>query len=389
MKNNKGLVHGEIMDDDDAAQYESAEVISKVTERLKELGGNPPEVTVDDPPAKPKKAVPEVETETDDTPTSEAEEDLEVQNDDQEVEVDEDDDGIEASEVKDDELVIPEQLFRAAQHSEWSTEEITDFWKSNPEVAKKTFEKLHKDMVSINNVYAEHGRAAKELQQRKQTAEQNAVVQKSESKPKSFVDVEKATELYGEEAGALFSQLNNALVELTSRQQPAPANTQRNDGSAEVKQEKSLAVLQQMGQWFADPNLKSYEEFYGKGTDDNGLPIITNDHLTNEQMKNRENLLDVAADIEAGMALRGGSTSVSDVMSRAHIIVTKDIQTAVIRDDILKKAKKRSKGVTLRPSGNKIKPKEKLKPGEKKSEKRLLKDTERRLAAMQAGKTMV
>ena len=247
-------------------------------------------------------------------------------------------------------------------------------------------------MVNTSNQFAEHGRAAKELERRKAELEQADTTLSSTAAPKSpkgFVDIEAYEEEFGSGAAAIVRQLNDALIKVTSQRPQSSAHEEVARGKADVAdREKSLALVQQMGHWFADPGLTPYEEFYGKGRGDDGFMLLTREHLTAEQRRHRDELLSQAADIESGIALRGGTISVQDALTRAHFIVTKDVQAQAIRKGILDKAKKRSNGVTLRPNGKKIQPKEKLKPGEKKSEKRLLSDTERRLAALKAGKPM-
>ena len=384
--NTKGAEKGVIMDTDDAKQYDSPEILAKTTERLKAMGGNPPPVV---------KAVTE-DIEEDDadkgTPTPQDD----VQDDNLKVDNDTDDnkdndvtDGDDTTDGGQEEAVtIPDKLFRAAVHNEWTSEQIVDFWKRDPELAKKTLDKMHKDMVNTNNVYAEHGRAAKQLQEQR-VALQAPVVP---DKPKDFVDIKKAEEEFGEGAAAIIKQLNDALVNVTTQQQTqqqqvqVPQTVQQPDPVA--KTEQNLAVVQQMGHWFADPGLKPYEEFYGEATDSNGLMLLTRDHLTPTQRQNRDKLLDTAGDIEAGVAIRAGTISVADALTAAHVILTQDMQTEIVRKGIMKQAKKRSKGVTLRPSGSTIKPQEKLKPGEKISEKQVNINASRRLKQLAAGKSM-
>jgi hypothetical protein len=366
--NTKGSQTGEIMDTDDAKQYNSPEVLAAATERLKKLGGNPPPVV--------NAATEDLEEDDANKSTPTPEGDIQ---DDGSLEVDDNTDGNEDDGVK----TIPDKLYRAAIHSEMTPEEVVDFWKRDPELAKKTLEKLHKNMVSTNNVYAEHGRAAKQLEEQRAKLQTPA----TPDKPKDFVDIKKAEEEFGEGAAAVIKQLNDALVKVTTQQVQTPA-VEPHPNSDATKTEQNLAVVQQMGHWFADPGLEPYKEFYGEATDSNGLMLLTRDHLTPTQKQNRDKLLDTAADIEAGVAIRAGTISVADALTRAHIILTQDMQTEVVRKAIMNKAKKRASGVTLRPSGNKIKPKENLKPGEKISEKQVNANASRRLAQLAAGKQM-
>jgi hypothetical protein len=384
MKDAKGVQTGEIMDVEDSKQYNSPEVLASVTDRLTKLGGNPPPVV---------KAVPEVNEEVDDDDVTSTTQDVQDDN----LEVNNDTDGNEDNDVKDgDDIkdgeeeapVMLDKLYRAAVHNKWTPEQIVDFWKRDPELAKKTLEKMHEDMVNTSNVYAEHGRA--KIQLEAQRAElQTPVVP---DRPKDFVDIKKAEEEFGEGAAVIIKQLNDKLVDVVAQQQKqvqAPNTVQQNHVADPVaRTEQNLAVVQQMGHWFADPGLEPYKEFYGDAVDSNGLMLLTRDHLTPTQRQNRDKLLNAAGDIEAGVALRAGTISVADALTRAHVILTQDMQTEVIRKGIMKQAKKRSKGVTLRPSGSTIKPQEKLKPGEKISEKQVNITASRRLKQLTAGKQM-
>ena len=381
----KGTVQGEIMDPGDAAQYESEEVISKVDERLAELTGNPAPVV-----KKP------VETEEEDDDAS----DLTPEDKDADVVDDADDtaddtdgdaadgDDIKKGEDKDDGKAIPEQLFRAATHNEWKPEEITKFWNDNPALAKKTLEKMHTDMINTNTQYAEHGRAAKELQEQRDRLENQKVDPVVPAKRQDFVDIEAAREEFGDGAAKIIKQLNDALVKVTTTQKQVPQVDTAQHETDLTRHERSMAAIQQMAYWFADDSMKPYEEFYGAGRDANRLPLLTTDHLTMDQRKNRNEVIGLADDIEAGIQLRGGSSTIPDSLSRAHVILTKDIQTKVIRDSILKQGKKRSKGVTLRPSSKKIEQKVKLKQGEHKEEKQIYVDADLRLKRLIAGKPM-
>jgi len=379
----KGLVQGEIMDPDDAAQYESKEIISKTDERLAVLTGNP--IPVVEKP---------VETEeVDDTSDLTPEDDDAGTVDDDAVNDtdDTDDDVVESGDTKESEdvgAVIPEQLFRAATHNEWKPEEITKFWKDSPELAKKTLTKMHTDMVNTNSQYAEQGRAAKELKEQRAQLEGQRTAPDTPAKQKDFVDIEAAREEFGDGAAAIIKQLNDALINVTTTQKQAPQTGGAQQETQLARYERSLAAIQQMSYWFADDSMKGYEEFYGSGRDANGLPMLTTNHLTMEQRKNRDDVINMADDIEAGIQLRGGSTSIPDALNRAHIILTKDIQTSMIRNGILKSAKKRSKGITLRPSGKKVAIEVKLKPGEHKTEKQTYADAEKRLKRLVQGKPL-
>ncbi len=369
-----GANTGDLMVADDADQYDSPAILAKTAARLKELGGNPAPVIETEPQ--------ETEDDSEDNSTLTP---VNQEDDNASAEENEEDDNNEGD--ADEESAIPDNLFRAATHNGWKKEQIVKFWKSDPELAETTLGKMHEDQVSVNTQYAEQGRAAKQLQADRTALDANRVIVEQKPKPKSFVDMEKAREEFGDGAAAVIEQLNNALVQITERSEPIQQGAVQQEDSV-VKRELSLTLLQSMSQWFANPALKPYAEYYGAGTDSNGFPMITTDHLTAEQAAHREVLLDMAGDIDAGIKLRGGTLSVADALNNAHLVVTKDIQTEIIRKGIMNTAKKRAKGVTLRSSNIKSKPAVKLKPGEKQSEKDILLRTERRVKNLLAGKPL-
>jgi hypothetical protein len=378
-----GTATGELMVQDDAEQYDSPEILAKTAERLKAMGGNPEPVVVPDPQEAD-------ESNEDPTPTPVIKEDDAADDTD-------DNEGVVNTEGNDDgdlELVIPEKLLRAAEHNGWKKEKTAALWKLDEDAARQVLEKMHQDQVSVNTIFAEQGRVKKQLDADREALEQSrAVPVQSPEKPKGFVDVKAYKEEHGEAAGVVVEQLNNALVELSQRQEQiqVQTQTQQNQGTQETKvakQEQGYALVQQLGQWFADPALVAYEKFYGSGKDANGFPLITVEHLTAEQKLNRGKLIDMAHDIDAGVRLRGGNMSIPEALRSAHVVLTADIQTEMVRKDIMDKAKKRAKGVTLRASGTKITPAVILKPGQKMTDKQFASVTEKRLANLRAGKPL-
>jgi hypothetical protein len=286
----------------------------------------------------------------------------------------------------DDEPAIPENLYRAAEHSKWKPEEIVDFWKANPEMAEKTFEKMRQDMVEVNKQFSENGRARKQVAQER--AEHPASTQ-TPVKPKSFVDVDKARVEFGDGAAELIGQMNQVLVQQADEIAEIKSTAASPRTQEAANQDRSLAVATQITNFFGHANMKAYEDFYGPSVDANGTPYSDWDHLTAGQEANRSAVMTEAADIQSGVAIRGTDITVSEAMARAHMIATDGIKTETIRSGIIKSVKKKAKGVTLRPTKTKVKPKApKLKRGEKMTESKVYSTAKARLANMVAGKPM-
>jgi len=380
-----GTATGELMVGDDAEQYDSPEILAKTAERLKEMGGNPEPVVVPESQ--------ETGESDDSTLTTGTEEDNAANDTDGDSNVSTDVDVNAEGDNDKDGIVIPEKLYRAAKHNGWEDERITKFWEVEPELAQQTLEKMHKDQVTVNTQFVEQGRAAKQLAADREALEQQRAVGIAAEpvKPKGFVDVEAYKAEHGDAAAVVVEQMNNALIELSQRQTQTQTQTQQDQGTRETgvaKREQSLALVQQMSQWFADPALAPYKEFYGAGVDENGFPLITNDHLTLDQQANREKLINKAHDWDAGIRLRGGTASIAEALQSAHTIITDSVKTEMVRKDIMSKAKKRASGVTLRASSKKIAPTVTLKPGQKMTDKQFASVTGKRLANLRAGKPL-
>ncbi len=362
-------------DVDDAPE----KVIDAAEKRLQELGTVPkivaPQVEAPDPESDPE---PEPDPDGDPEPEPDPDADPDLDPDlegDPEPEPD-----------PDDEPAIPENLYRAAEHSKWKPEEIVDFWKANPEMAEKTFEKMRQDMVEVNKQFSENGRARKQVAQER--ADHPTETQ-TPAKPKSFVDVEKARVEFGDGAAELIGQMNQVLVQQADEIAEIKSTAASPRTQEAANQDRSMAVATQIGNFFGHANMKAYDDFYGPSVDANGTPYSDWDHLTAGQQANRTAVMTEAADIQSGVAIRGTEITVGEAMTRAHMIATDGLKTETIRKEILTSVKKKAKGVTLRPTKTKIRPKApKLKRGEKMTESKVYSTAKVRLAALNAGKAM-
>ena len=156
---------------------------------------------------------------------------------------------------------------------------------------------------------------------------------------------------------------------------------------AQADNQESLAVVQQMNSFFSQPSMKPYEDFYGPAMDESGVPYPDWSHLSPGQKANRVAAAEQANDISSGMELRGKSLSVGEALSRAHTVVTDGLKESIIRNKIIASSKKRTKGITLRPSKKKaVEKKIILKPGHKMPESKVLARVNERLAKLKSGK---
>lgn len=116
-------------------------------------------------------------------------------------------------------------------------------------------------------------------------------------------------------------------------------------GQQAATQAANDQAVKEVEAFFADESLAPYKELYG---DEQKGP------LTQQQVDNRNEVLDQAFSIKLGAEqLRGQRLSVAEAMRLAHELVSKDYKETAVRRKITKQAKKRTKGITLKPGKSK------------------------------------
>ena len=278
--------------------------------------------------------------ETDETETSTQEDETETSTSETESE----------SEVKDEDeeqteetIELPDAYYRAAVHRGWKPEEIKEFFDSSPEIAKRTFANIYEGVNQSSKEFADLGRL--KLEQQRQPAKPK----ESPDTSSKGVDVDKLRETYGKEEPLVdviiaMKEQNKLLVEQNQKQ----ASQQQTRVS-----DKELKVLeQQIDGFFADDDLKLYEDFYGPGKNATGGMTQPNE-LTPGNRANRAALLELGDQLIAGTALQGRELSVSEALNLAHLSITAPIKEQKIRESIISKVVKRSKSITLKGSGKK------------------------------------
>jgi len=111
--------------------------------------------------------------------------------------------------------------------------------------------------------------------------------------------------------------------------------------------DEEIASRQQIGTFFGSPDLEAYAELYGE----NESALGGWDHLTPGQKANRVEVCNRAQVILYGAAAAGMEMGTAEALERAHLEVAAPMVERVFRSRITKSAKRREKGVTLRPSG--------------------------------------
>ena len=338
------------------AEKTDSQIQAAAAERMKVLGGDPlvDEVVPDNEPV-PADDLEEVDEDApedddstpeddegdkkdDDDSTPEDDDDEPVDKDDDEG--DTDDDAHKANDQK-DKPQLSDAYYRAAINSGMEEKDIVEFYATNPDLAEKTFAKLYDNMNSLTNEYAALGKHKKEQ------AAGGDKVQNTDSDDKSSfekIDLAKLKEEFPEDSlvdviGKMQDQMEGMSNELKSR----PVQT--TDTSA-LEDERVKRIGGQIESFFNSEDTQRFAVMYGTvGKTDTDWSNL----LPSEQV-NRVAVCERAEEIVTGAEVLGRELEFSEALERAHLEISRPMQAKVIRDDIMAKVVKRSKGITLKPS---------------------------------------
>lgn len=250
-------------------------------------------------------------------------------------------DDMEAAEEGDDEpseSTLPAAWRRSAISREFTDAEIDDFLKVNPEVAMRTFEKIHISRTAEINKFAELGRRAKEQQAVETVENRQTATQAEQAKGLQAVNVDALVEEHGNEE--LVRKLMGPINQVIERiQQMGPLVEQ---GAEAIERSRRETLANQINGFFTGENLKPYEKVYGSHMADGGV--------VKDQQQNRNKVLEIADAIVAGAALQGRQMSVNEALLMAHDSVASGFTEQVVREKIKKEVKKRADSVTVRPN---------------------------------------
>lgn len=273
-----------------------------------------------------------------------------------------------------DEIVLPERLLRAAIHQGMTTEEVQEFFKTDPKKATKVLEKIYESTNKLSKRWAELGR----VQQPHQQQQQQPVQQPKIEEPKyKGIDIKKIREEHGNDPLVdVVEQLDTALktvLNVPTKQEPSPIV------QSQIPQDtfqEDIALWQEVNNFFSDSSIEEYNEAYGPGKTEQGQ-YLSWQGLTPGQYHNRMAVLTRAEQILTGAELQGENLSVQEALNLAHLLVTEPIREQIVRTKIKNQIQQRSKGITLKPSGVKQIP---VSSGKPKTDAELETTTEERLA---------
>lgn len=232
---------------------------------------------------------------------------------------------------------LPAAYRRTAKARGWDDKEIDDFATANPDLALKTFERMHDSRTKEIQEWADLGRKARQTAPAAPAAPAVTAPAVSAASQTTPIDTKAFAELYGvsEEAiQAIMGPINERFAALEPLVQRATAA----QAQAEQTQRDSLVRIVQ--EFFVSPEIAPYKEAYG--TDPTAL--------TAEQSRLRDKVVETADALLAGATMQGRELSVPDALALAHDSESSSFKEQIIRDQLRKDTTRREKGITLRPS---------------------------------------
>jgi hypothetical protein len=211
---------------------------------------------------------------------------------------------------------------------------------------------MHENMNSTSQQFAEFGRKRKEQANNdvNDDAGDNNASKKSTYKK---IDTAKLRDEHPDSEGLVdvleqLQEQNKSMHDQMTELRKAPV--QHRDAAAEklVRDQEQL-IGTQIDAFFSDPSLKPFEGTYGV--------TAKNSHdwsqLMPSEKVNRVAVIEQVEQLMEGAKALGQDMDVVEALGRAHLMVTQPVQEKMIREDIMKKVRKRSKGITLKPSSSK------------------------------------
>lgn len=261
------------------------------------------------------------------------------------------------TEGDDDAPTLSPLLMQAAMRNGWPKEDAEEFFQADPERAVKTFDRL---LENYNNLSAEYGKlgmggamppvAPNHGMLPGMPPQPQPLAQPPQPPaPTQSVAREVLQEVFGKEGLEELKDkydedfVNDALKPMAKKfadkldEVVAPLQQQVDQYEADQVRQQCFGFLDNL-----DP---AFNEFYGEGQDINKLEM--------GQQTARAELFQEADHIRAGMQLHGLQPSLTECLERAHLRVAHKHTSTIERKKITQSVKKRSQGITHRPSQRK------------------------------------
>lgn len=228
---------------------------------------------------------------------------------------------------------LPEAYRRSAKSRGWTDEEIDQFAVQNPDLAVKTFERMHESRVAEIEQWAALGRKAREGRSADSVPAEISQPKPLELKP---IDTKALAELYGnEELVAAIAGPVNATIEAL---RPLVQGAQEAQVRAQQAEMQALGKL--VEDFFASKEIAPYTEFYGDGKATR----------TPEQDDAFRRVIDTADALVAGAKAQGRNISAEEALRAAHDSVSAQFRQKVITQQVRQSVQQRGKGITLKPT---------------------------------------
>jgi len=317
-------------EDQMAAEVKAVESLQAEIDKIDFDGGIAPPGETGTPTPEP--VVDEPEAEGDPTPDLEPDPEPEEGEADPDPDPEADDDAGEA-----DKPALSDSHYRAALRMGMEAEGISELYDASPDLAAKTLAKCYEMVNAESKRLGEIGRAAQQVQNTPEPAPQSA-------QPQGKVAdlIAKVKDHYGDDDP--MAEVLTTL--LKDRQQPVQQSVAESQVPTRTVEEE-VNSRQQIGTFFGSPDLGPYADLYGSNES-----VLGNwDHLLPGQKANRVEVCNRAQMLLYGAAATGIKMGTAEALERAHLEVSAPMTEQVVRSRITASAKKREKGVTLRPSG--------------------------------------
>lgn len=274
----------------------------------------------------------------------------------------------------DGEVSIPQHLYETALHNGMTSDDVTEFYSANPKAATAFFEKMYTATNQLSRQFSDIGRARIKAERQTQLPVEP---QQQPVQAKSVVDIAAIKAQDPDNVLIpVIEGMNNVLTQLLSGQQQQQQQQQQTRTERGNVQE-DMALATQILTYIGSDHMKDFADFYGPAFDERNMPIFDARLLSPGQKANRDELISNADAIWIGARESGRELSVAEALRMAHLIVTEPIRAESVRKELIGKLKKRSNGITLRPSKSKLE--SPTSEGKPKDEKELEQRVEARL----------
>jgi len=244
--------------------------------------------------------------EDDDEDEKDDEKQAEEDNEDDDSTPDDEEEKDEAKEKSDveEEITLPEAYYRAAIHQGWKPDEITEYFEATPELAVRTFAKIHETTNKLSKEFAKIGRM-------KPAKEKEVVAKTDDTADKDTAAIAALKAEYGEDSAVvkIVLEQQKTIDKLAAKSEP---------GNQDAEEELNPAIVDRIQKFFIDPSLKPYNDFYGKGKDEA--------KLTREQSDHRYEVLETADSIVMGCQRQGREITLEEALEKAHLIVSEPVR---------------------------------------------------------------